>query len=192
MEIEDYEGTPYLTGKDDCYELVRRWYREEYEIHLKNYARPDDFAYSGLDLIQKFFMDEGFKVKDVSLNLLQKGDVLLIRIGNTCPTVNHLGVWTGHGLLHHVADSPSRHEPLTTRWKHRTMTVLRHPEVEEILGEQVETVIFETLLSPQSRHRLHERVASLSLEKEASEVLGTDAGAVRRDLDDRGDSGTTE
>lgn len=169
-----YVDIPYVEGKHDCYGLLRNYYREEYGIVLTNYARPGDFAYSGLDLIYQYFKDEGFKTVDISLNLLERGDVLLIRIGNQCPTVNHIGVSTGAGyFLHHVVDSPSREEVLSPNWKRRVMTVVRHPDVaEKNLSDAGEPISLIEFLPPHVRHHIEQQIAP---------TLGPDSGEVRSD-----------
>lgn len=144
-----FEGRDYVEGKHDCYGLLRDYYREVFDIHLENYARPADFAYAGLDLISRYFADEGFKLVEVSANQLQFGDVLLLRIGNRCPTVNHVGVCVGTDrMLHHVVDTKSVVDVIDQRWRRRMMSVVRHPEVAPMAAKAASTIEITQLLPP--------------------------------------------
>lgn len=128
--LDTLEGVPYKEGRDDCYGLVRKFYSLAYDIHLRNYARPGDFAYAGVNLISWYFKEEGFKIVDVAHDRLQIGDVLLMRIGNRCPHINHLAVAVeASRILHHVVDAPSVAERMNTTWSRRIMGVVRHPDV---------------------------------------------------------------
>ena len=154
MTNKPYTGIPYVEGRDDCYGLQRLYYRQEYGIELSNYARPGDFAYTGLDLLQKYFVDEGFRIVNVSTHRMEQGDVMLIRVGNRCPTVNHIGIYTGQQrFLHHLVDSPSVESVLDARWRSRIMTILRHPDAEQINHERREATDPMDLVPPHMRVR---------------------------------------
>lgn len=122
-------GIPYSEGNEDCYGLLRRYAKKNYDLELENYARPGDFAYSGQDLIMDYFKDEGFEVQQISLSQLQVGDVLLMRI-NGAPLVNHIAIYVGNNMIiHHLYAGLSREDNLSDRWKTRVMSVVRHPEI---------------------------------------------------------------
>lgn len=154
MEKKPYTGIPYKEGRDDCYGLLRLYCRQEYDLHLANYARPGDFAYSGLDLLQNHFQDEGFRVVNISTHRLDYGDVLLLRVGHTCPTANHIGIYTGsQRFLHHLVDSQSSEDTLDVRWRRRVMSILRHPEIEALNHERREAADPLILIPPHMRVR---------------------------------------
>lgn len=131
---ERYEqllNRPYVEGKDDCYGLVRDYYRMNYGFELPNYARPGDFAHAGLDLITGNLLEEGFRIVEVPLSNLDVGDGLLMQI-NGSPLVNHVAVYVGNNMiLHHLYQGVSKEEDYSLRWKSRTVTVVRHPDVSE-------------------------------------------------------------
>lgn len=154
MEKKPYTGIPYKEGRDDCYGLLRKYYRQEYDLRLRNYARPGDFAYSGLDLLQKYFQDEGFRITNVSTHRMDLGDVILMQVGNRCPSVNHVGIYVGaQKVLHHLVDDVSRITELDVRWRRRIMTILRHPEAEAINHERREATDPMILIPPHMRVR---------------------------------------
>lgn len=141
-------GLPYEEGNQDCYGLFRRYYKDNYGLELENYARPGDFAHAGLDLIMDYFKDEGFKLVEASLHRLELGDAVLCRI-NGAPLCNHVGVYVGNQMvLHHLYASLSKDEPYTDRWKSRTLSVVRHPEVTKKNLERIEPVDFMNFVSP--------------------------------------------
>lgn len=153
MDTTPYIGTPYKEGRDDCYGLLRRCYRKEYDLRLSNYARPGDFAYSGLDLLQKYFQDEGFKIVNVSTHRMDYGDVALMHIG-AVTTANHIAIYAGaQRILHHLVDDVSRVTQLDVRWRRRIMTILRHPDVEAMNHERREATDPLDLIPPHMRVR---------------------------------------
>lgn len=122
-------GLSYVEGDQDCYGLLRAYYKKNYDLELENYARPGDFARSGVDLIMDYFKDEGFELIETNLNSLQLGDGIMFTI-NGSPLCNHVGVYVGNFMiLHHLFNGLSREDAFTTKWKARVTSVVRHPEV---------------------------------------------------------------
>ena len=146
---ERYEqllGLPYIEGKQDCYGLVRNYYRMNYGLELGNYARPGDFAHANLDLISDNFFNEGFKIVEVPLSNLDIGDGLLMQI-NGSPLVNHVAVYVGNNMiLHHLYQGMSKEDDYSLRWKSRTVTVVRHPEISEANWKGLGTLDFMQVL----------------------------------------------
>ena len=105
----DLLGRPWVWGITDCWSLVRDWYKQEKNIELKDYERsmtPEEFLKK--PLFEKYAKDTGFRelAKDEAL---QKGDVLLMSILH--PTLNHVAIFLGDMVLHHLADRLSCREP---------------------------------------------------------------------------------
>ena len=102
-------GRQWVWGVTDCWSLVRDYYKEQHNIQLLDYQRPTtpkDFLDN--PLFEQYAERTGF----VELNKdekLQKGDVLLMSILH--PTLNHVAIFLGDDILHHLADRLSTREP---------------------------------------------------------------------------------
>nr|BAR30135.1 putative peptidase [uncultured Mediterranean phage uvMED] len=102
-------GREWVWGVTDCWSLVRDWYKEENNIQLIDYERnitPEEFIKN--PLFEKYAKDTGF-VELEQGQALQKGDVLLMSILH--PTLNHVAIFLGDMVLHHLADRLSCREP---------------------------------------------------------------------------------
>ena len=96
-------------GVTDCWSLVRDWYREEKQIELKDYQRsmtPEEFLKN--PLFEDYATQTGFRELEPN-EPLQEGDVLLMSILH--PTLNHVAIFLGDMVLHHLADRLSCREP---------------------------------------------------------------------------------
>jgi len=102
-------GRQWVWGVTDCWSLVRDYYKEQHNIQLLDYQRPttpQDFLDN--PLFEQYAERTGF----VELNKdekLQIGDVLLMSIFH--PTLNHVAIFLGDEILHHLADRLSTREP---------------------------------------------------------------------------------
>ena len=102
-------GRNWVWGITDCWSLVRDWYKQEKNIDLVDYQRPiDPEEFLKNPLFEKYAKDTGFRELD-SNESLQKGDVLLMSILH--PTLNHVAIFLGDMVLHHLADRLSCREP---------------------------------------------------------------------------------
>ena len=102
-------GRNWVWGITDCWSLVRDWYKQEKNIDLVDYQRPiDPEKFLKNPLFEKYAKDTGFRELD-SNESLQKGDVLLMSILH--PTLNHVAIFLGDMVLHHLADRLSCREP---------------------------------------------------------------------------------
>ena len=102
------EGRPFVFGVDDCYSLVRDWYREALGLVLPDFVRRPGFWRDGetphLDHLQK----AGF---ELVVGDLRVGDVILMRIKSQTP--NHCAVYLGRDqILHHLPGRLSRREAI--------------------------------------------------------------------------------
>lgn len=126
-------GVPYDDGDKDCYGLARRFYADNYQIDLPNYARSSSFFADGIDLISPFLAEEDFQVVDVAPSRLQLGDGLLMSVyvdRKLRGQVNHIAVFVGNQtFIHHMFKKPSCEDAMTPNWSSRVMCVLRHPQV---------------------------------------------------------------
>ena len=102
-------GREWVWGVTDCWSLVRDWYREEKQIELKDYQRsmtPEEFLKN--PLFEEYAIQTGFRELEPN-EALQEGDVLLMSILH--PTLNHVAIFLGDMVLHHLADRLSCREP---------------------------------------------------------------------------------
>ena len=107
--VPDLLGRPWVWGVTDCWSLVRDWYKQEKNIELKDYERnmtPQEF----LDdpLFESYAWRTGFRELRND-ERLEKGDVLLMSIMH--PTLNHVAIFLGDMVLHHLSDRLSCREP---------------------------------------------------------------------------------
>ena len=153
MNLQDYLGRRYLDGRHDCYGLVRDFYRREYGLTLRNYARPVGFDHSGLLLLTDNFRREGFEIVNTPIALLEPGDGLLMMLASR--QVNHVGVYIGERkFLHHLYPRPSSAEMLDPRWQQRLSLIVRHPDVTEQNRRNQPKQVFLDLLPPHLRNKV--------------------------------------
>ena len=101
-------GRPWVWGVTDCWSLVRDYYREEKNIKLVDYERPrtpDEFLKN--PLFEQYAELTGFRELKPN-EPLEAGDVLLMSILH--PTLNHVAIFLGDMVLHHLADRLSCRE----------------------------------------------------------------------------------
>ena len=102
-------GRQWVWGVTDCWSLVRDYYKEQHNIQLLDYERPttpQDFLDN--PLFEQYAERTGFRELNKD-EKLQKGDVLLMSILH--PTLNHVAIFLGDEILHHLADRLSTREP---------------------------------------------------------------------------------
>ena len=92
-------GREFIHGVNDCYSLVRDWYRLERGITLKNYPRTYGWWSDNKNLYAENFASAGFE--EIPLESLQIGDAVLMRVGSG--VIRHAAVVTGHNeITHHM------------------------------------------------------------------------------------------
>ena len=107
--VPDLLGRPWVWGVTDCWSLVVDWYKREKGIELKDYERkmsPQEFLEN--PLFENYAWRTGFRELR-SDEKLQEGDVLLMSIMH--PTLNHVAIFLGDEVLHHLTDRLSCREP---------------------------------------------------------------------------------
>lgn len=128
-ELSLFLGKDFLHGTNDCYSLIREFYRVAFGIELTNYARPDFWWNAGLDLYNEFFPREGFRPVEIARpNELKYGDAILMAIKSPMPC--HAAIYIGEGkILHHFYGRKSSIELYKSLWYNTTTAVLRHRDV---------------------------------------------------------------
>lgn len=125
QDERDLVGRTFLHGVEDCYALIRAYYRQERGTELPDYPRNWEWWLDPTpgekDLYRRYFTDAGFTEADK--NEPQEGDVWLAAVRSNVP--NHAGIYLPGGLaLHHpssgLAYDPmrlSKRDPIV-RWSH--------------------------------------------------------------------------
>lgn len=109
---EPLVGREFIHGINDCYSVVRDWFRLERGIVLPNYARGMEWWDRGLDLYSQNFRDAGFV--EINITDATVGDVCLFQVMS--PVINHAAVITGpNEILHHLFHRLSGYDRLD-RW----------------------------------------------------------------------------
>ena len=102
-------GRQWVWGVTDCWSLVVDYYKKEKGIILKDYERTmtaDEFLFD--PLFESYAWRTG--VRELRQDeKLEEGDVLLMSI--MYPTLNHVAIFLGDMVLHHLADRLSCREP---------------------------------------------------------------------------------
>ena len=134
-------GRNYIHGIQDCYAIVRDFYKRELDISLIDFDRQDRWWESkeNKSLYLDGFGDAGFAEVDQP----QYGDVLLCRVGRT-EHVNHAVIWLDDNavlkseetepcigsalILHHPYGRKSCREIFGQQWQERVAKVVRYAQ----------------------------------------------------------------
>lgn len=120
----DLLGKDFLYGTDDCFSLVRGFYKENYDIYITNYATPNGWWNEGENFYMNLFKQEGFYILD-DLDELIEGDVLLIALG--AKVASHAAVYIGDNkIVHHPVGRKSCVDVYKGLWKNCTLARIRH------------------------------------------------------------------
>ena len=106
-------GRKYCWGVNDCYSIVRDYFKQELNIELKDGKRPaSPAAFKKLNVFDQVFKAYGFR-ELTEKEELRKNDVVLMALGSK--TINHIGVLMSddYQLLHHLENKLSGCDLLT-------------------------------------------------------------------------------
>ena len=132
-------GREWHYGKQDCYGIVRDFYKDIFNIDLPNYARPNDFWDHGLNMYIERFNKNNFKVLNCHPSEYQFGDVFLMSIKSN--VANHAGVLVDKGMiLHHMVNQLSTVTHYRSVYRNNTVAILRHKDVIDPLGNDVASI----------------------------------------------------
>lgn len=122
LPVQDLIGRTFFHGINDCYGLVRDYYRKEKGITLKQFPREMSWWLTDEHMLVNNMKEAGFNVIDK--DRLEVGDVIFGSI--LSKSVNHSAIYVGNGLiLHHLVNRLSRTEPLV-RWNKYVTHYLRY------------------------------------------------------------------
>lgn len=127
-DFRKFKGIPWKHGDTDCYGLIRKVYKELFEIELNDYERKDGWWNDPekYNLYKDNYEKEGFcKVEINENNPFQIGDFILMDI--FCGVPAHAALYIGDNhILHHFSNRVSGIEPYIKLWKKTTVEVIRH------------------------------------------------------------------
>jgi len=120
----DLIGRQFIRGVNDCYSILRDYYRQDLKINLNDYIRDDDIFDGKNDFIMKHAEDAGFRVLE-GRSVIKKNDVLVFK--HFGPYPRHLGVFVGNSrFLHQPCSNLSCVDLLAGDWQKRLKFILRH------------------------------------------------------------------
>lgn len=118
-------GREWIHAEQDCYTLIRDWYRINGSIYLADYERQENWWDKGDDLYVQQFSSEGFY--EIKIDEIKPGDSVLMRVGSKVP--NHAAVYVGDNMiLHHVQGRLSGRDVFNEQWRRRVTHVLRYAD----------------------------------------------------------------
>lgn len=113
-------GRQFLHGVNDCYSLIRDYYRMERGVLLPDYPREDEWWLKGQNLYEDNFHAAGF----MPVATPEDGDVILLEIRSSVP--NHAGIYLNGEILHHLSRRLSSRDYYGTFYRERTRRYLRY------------------------------------------------------------------
>lgn len=122
-------GKEFNHGKSDCYSLARDFYRDNFALKLRPYARPTDWWRNpDFRLYQNLYFKEGFQSVNVHPTDWRPADALLMAVKSKA--ANHVAIIIdGNTMIHHLYGRLSCAEKLASNWRNFIVGILRHPDV---------------------------------------------------------------
>lgn len=118
-----YLERPYVFGVQDCWSLVRDFYRREFDIVLGDYPRIEHFWQQGLNFFADNYEKEGMVRVDGQEP--QHGDLFLIQTTGDIP--NHIAIYIGNDqIMHHCHGRLSNRTVYGGYWQKHTVIHIRH------------------------------------------------------------------
>lgn len=113
----------FVWGFDDCFGAARNYFRENFQIYIKDYDRDETFSSTDSNIILENFEKEGFVMQPPGC--LMKHDVILFDSFRAYP--QHFGIFQGNSrFFHHPLNCLSRIDMLDGRWQKRIRHILRY------------------------------------------------------------------
>lgn len=125
-------GRQLIPGIQDCYTIVRDYYKERLDIDLPDFPRDHQWWEKGENLYEDHFKDADFveiKINDVTD--LKLHDVILMHVGSPVP--NHALIFLGNdSVMHHFGERLSEiEESGVLIWRRNFAKVVRHKSLLE-------------------------------------------------------------
>lgn len=130
---------PFRHGVEDCYAIIRKWYWQEKNVKLPDFARDPDWWTTDQDLYLNNFPSVGFQ-RLGAIEALQRGDIGLIQLGdNSVKTINHAFIYLGDGTIcHHLPNRLSSCDAMGGRLREQKFWVRYLPSDAPVAGTPME------------------------------------------------------
>ena len=123
--IEPFEGREFVWGKNDCWTVMRDYYRVKLGIQLMNFPRGAGWwEEQGVNLYVENFKPGGFV--EVDLADIRVNDILLMRYHNDV-IVHGALVTDTNQILHHCMNRLSGYDTLA-KWHRQVEKVIRYKD----------------------------------------------------------------
>ncbi|MEJ7929841.1 NlpC/P60 family protein [Ramlibacter sp. AN1015] len=110
---EPLVGREFVWGVNDCYSLVRDWFKQQRGVVLPNFAREWRHWDKGVSMYDELFAGAGFV--EITAEQVQPGDCVLMRLHGSISS--HAAVVTGPDeILHHLFHRLSGYDRLS-KWR---------------------------------------------------------------------------
>lgn len=156
-------GKQFSMGKNDCYSILRAIYKDNLNIELPNYARPNDWW---LEENVNYYVDrykkEGFiLLEDPSLEDLRPFDVMLIAIPDPRDlkrvVTNHCAIYLEQGMIvHHRMGTLSSIAPYRGVLRNLTTHIVRHKDIPDFRKKENNKLDAMDFILPHKRDLLME------------------------------------
>ena len=116
-------GREYVWHVYDCGSFIIDFYKQEFDIQLPDFYRPERFWEKGIEMYLNVYEKAGFI--EVGLKDIQYGDVLLMTLGTTVAC--HAAVYLGNNVIGHHLNKRLSSRDIYGKWyMDRTVKCLRH------------------------------------------------------------------
>lgn len=148
------EGLAFDMDHQNCYTLLRSFFKDNYGIELTDYACPTNWWNYEMDLYSKLAQEEGFDIVHEHPRDWRPGDVIIMAV--QAAVGNHCAVLLDNGrILHHVVGQLSAVTPYGGMWRNTTVAVYRHRGIP--LQKAAENLVHvQEFLPPHVRRRLED------------------------------------
>jgi cell wall-associated NlpC family hydrolase len=118
----EYLAVPYKHISGDCYALVKKFYTDEFGIHLPSLVYAEDWAGQGISFIDDNYKLAGFGITDT--NEFRLGNIIVL---GDSGVPKHLGISLGDGtFLHTTTKGTARHRYINSAWSPKIVYTLEY------------------------------------------------------------------
>ena len=119
-------GRKYIWHVQDCGSFIQDFYKQEFNINLPDFYRPEKFWEKGLEIYLDAYEKAGFY--EIEMKELEYGDVILFALGTNITT--HGAVYIGDNkIAHHLNGRLSCRDVLGKYYLDRATKFLRHKDM---------------------------------------------------------------